>query len=398
MYVAALLSRYFYYCVPIILCGHAYAQPCHDMTIPQQPTTFVMIRNAARTGFNNVTFSAGTQVLGPYWFNWTAFVSTTAYVNNTAIGSGQNQGNSNNPIIGNLAYISWNEQPSARGTGTYRNYNYHRSSCDIGDGFQLIDEDWTSAFLSVSIPQISQLPYNNSLWYFGPNTPSAVPVLSGYAYQYANLVFDKHCTFGDSCTEAVVWSKVDPLGLISLDSNGRLDAVKEGTCSYDSLVRATVDGWQITADILVNSPKALVSERPDLTISVSPSGYQTSKFWRVVDACPEQYGVGSVALHEEFGTFMNPGVISGWPDPIASFGSGFNYTQWAFEDFISAYGSHNPQPVFTSAQEPYAYNSAIKKAPQSWFVGSQNTGAGLRVFNGQIRHYLDHGEASFQPQ
>ncbi|MCC7341153.1 MAG: hypothetical protein IT170_08710 [Bryobacterales bacterium] len=396
MHVVAFLSRYVYYCVPFLLCGHAYTQPCHDMTPPQQPTTFVIIRNAVRTGFNNVALSAGTQVLGPYWFNWTAFVSTTAYVDTTAIGSGQNQGNSNNPIIGNLAYISLNEQPSARGTGTYRNYNYHRSSCDIGDGLQLIDEDWTSAFLPVSTPQISQLPYNNSLWYFGPNTPQAVPVLGGYAYQFANLGFEKNCLPNDNCAGTVVWSKLDPLDLISLSSVGRLESKKEGTCIFDSTVRATLDGWQITADILVNSPTGLIPELPDQTVAWGSDGFETRKFWRVIDACPEQFGVGSVAHREQFGMFSNPGVVSGWPDPETTSASEFNYSQYAFIDHISSHGSYNPQPMFTSGQAPFTYNSIIKFAPQSWFVGSQAPGAGLRVFNGEIRYYRDHGDSSQQ--
>lgn len=240
------------------------------------------------------------------------------------------------------------------------------------------------------------MPYNNSLWYFGPNTPQPVPVLGGYAYQYANLGFDKNCSANDNCAGTVVWSKLDPLELISLSSVGRLESKKEGTCVFDSTVRATLDGWQIAENILVNSPTGLIPELPDQTVPWGSDGFETRKFWRVIDACPEQFGVGSVAFREQFGMFSNPGVVSGWPNPAATSAGNFNYSTFAFIDYISAHGPYNPQPLFTSGQAPFTYNSTIKYAPQSWFVGSQMTGAGLRVFDGEIRYYRDHGDSSQQ--
>jgi hypothetical protein len=103
--------------------------------------------------------------------------------------------------------------------------------------------------------------------------------------------------------------------------------------------------------------------------------------------------VPSVAIREEFGTFQNPGVISGWPDPPITSASGFNYTSLIFYDSIGADGSYNPEPTFTSGSPPYTYNDIIKYGPQKWFAGSEDAGAGRQVFSGTIRYYQDHGDS-----
>jgi len=97
-------------------------------------------------------------------------------------------------------------------------------------------------------------------------------------------------------------------------------------------------------------------------------------------------------LHETFGNFSNPGVVSGWPDPSPTGSSQFNYSAYVFADWIAADGpSWNPAPVYTSSGKPYIYNTLLKYAPQTWRVGSQTPGNGTQVHSGNIKYYRDHG-------
>jgi hypothetical protein len=345
--------------------------------------TFLRVHHLWRVGFNEIEALAGTQVVGDFWYNWNTSVSSAEYRNGSLLHYGTASG------TGDLSSVQWNDAPSSVGVGTFTTSNFHSAQCG---------SNYTSSSsgdsLAVVSPTISNLPYNNSLWYFGSGTPDAVPIYGGYAYQYADLTFVKNCNPGDTCSGSPSWSKVDPSGLISITSGGRLKSAAGGTCGYDSAVTATLSGWQIAEPIMVNSPEFLAAPRDPDTRQWN-SGYQTWVYWVVADACSPANAVPSVALYETFGAFHNPGVISGWTDPTATGASGYNFDTYTFYDAIGAWGSYNPTPTFTSQSPPYTYNSIIKYASQSWFVGTQSVNSGRRVFLGTIEYYRDHGDSHY---
>ncbi len=334
-----------------------------------------------RIGFNEVEVLAGTQVLGDYWQNWDTSVQSTERINGEFLHSGSDS------TQGNRSAVQWNDAPSSAGTGTYTTSNVHLASCA---GFS--STNVSSDSLVVLSPEIDNLPYNSALWYFGPGTPGAVPVAGGYAYQYADLAFNKNCGVDDTCTGTVSWSEIDPLGQISVSSNGYLKSMGGGSsCTYESAVQAGLNGWTLTYPIFVNSPNSLIHPKAEETLPLG-AGYQTRKYWAVVDAC--LMSVPSVALHEVFGTFGNPGVVSGWPDPAATGASGYNYTNYIFFDTIGANGaSYDPSTTYTSSTPPYAYNTRLKYAAQKWYIGSQTAASGRQVFNGTIEYFRDHGNS-----
>ena len=343
---------------------------------------FLKVHHLWRVGFNNVEALAGTQVVGDYWYNWDTYVESTERLDGALLHYGTDTG------IGGLSGVQWNDAPSAVGVGAYTTSNYHRAVCDVNQ-----TEDTSSDALTVSDPTIGNLPYNSALWYFGPGTPDAVPTGIGYAYQMANLTFNKNCNVGDTCTGTAAWSELDPPNNISVSSAGQLRSTSGGTCAYDSAVRATLDGWTVTDPIAVNSPEFLWHPEDEETLP-HDSGYKTREYWSIGDACvPDPNSVPSVAVREEFGQFSNPGVVEGWPDPSITHNPGFNHTTWSFFDSIGAWGSYDPAPTFTSGSPPYTHNDILKYAPQRWFAGSEDPGAGRQVFSGTIRYYLDHGDS-----
>jgi hypothetical protein len=102
----------------------------------------------------------------------------------------------------------------------------------------------------------------------------------------------------------------------------------------------------------------------------------------------------SVPVHESFGVFSNPGVISGWTDPPPGGSDNFGYTAYIWYDQVGANNTGwNPAPTFTSAHAPFTYNTLIKSGPQTWYVGSSSviSGGGLPVWSGTISYYRDHG-------
>ena len=341
------------------------------------------IRYAGREGFNDVLIRAGSVVIGEYSFNWHVEVDTVARINSEVLADESYE--SDNGYVMHEDYY----EPSEEGIGLYSVTNHHLFSCG-GD----VEEDDFYDSTYVTAPTIGSLPYNNALWYFGSGTPDAVPTAIGYAYQFSNLTFNKNCSGEDICTGTVAWSELDPYSKISVNSSGVLKSTAGGTCSYDSSVRATLDGWTIDALIAVNSPEFL-SHSQDEDTDPWLTGYETHEFWSVRDSCDPANFVPSLALREEFGTFSNPGVVEGWPDPSITHASGFNNTTWDFYDTIGAQGiiGWNPFPDWTTGSPPYTYNDVIKYADQRWFVGSEDPGAGRNVFNGVIRYYLDHGDS-----
>ena len=323
----------------VVLVGVAFLLPISSRAQRGSPD-YLAVHHLWRVGFNEVEALAGTQVQGDYWYNWDTTVQSTERVNGEFLHAGSDS------TEGNLSAVQWNDAPSGTGTGTYTTSNLHGVSCGgTSDSYSSADS------LVVSLPAIDNLPYNSALWYFEPGTPGAVPVAGGYAYQFANLTFNKNCGVEDTCPGTVSWSEIDPLGQISIDSSGHLESTRgDGACSYDSAVQGGLDDWTITEPIFVNSPESLVHPQEEETLRWG-TGYQTRKFWSVVDVC--SWSVPTVALYETFGVFSNPGVISGWPDPTPSSSSGYNYTTYVFYDTIGANeASYDPSPTYTSSTPP----------------------------------------------
>lgn len=340
-----------------------------------------------RVGFNNVESYSGVEVDGPYWYNWYKYVSASVSRNSTQLYSGAYDGF-------NYSYIlQWNDSPSSTGTGTYQKSSYHYTSC----GSYAVD-DTLNASLTVNQPTIGNLPYNNGLWYFGPGTPGAVPIGSGgYAYQYAYPTFNTNCGTGDVCTGTPQWTHIGS-GYVSLSctscSSPTLTSIAAGTCNYDDGVSASMAGFSTdTTSIMVNAPKFFATAQSSATQAWN-SGYQTFVYWYVKDECSSPNLVPSVAMNEQFGTFQNPGVIAGWTDPSPGNPANFNDGTYEVYDTVGAYGSTwNPTPTYSQSGPPYTYNTLLKYAPQSWYVGTQTFGYGISVFSGTISYYQDHGNS-----
>ena len=310
-------------------------------------TTDILARRYVnRTTINDVQSQAGTWVVGSYAGNWDTSVQQRAYYEGSQSHYGA-QTIQNGPST-----ITFNDTPSSKGTGSYANFNSHQASCDKWP--YTTSAGTSSDTQQVDAPEIESLPYSNALWYFGSGTPSAVPAHvgfdGGYAYQYANLTYDKNCLDDDACDGSVTWGEIDTPGAISVTSVGVLTSTKgHSTCSWDSAVTATLDGWTISESILVAKPTGVTrAYGQSVTTSQLSNGYGTDHPWEVNDTCG--YKLPSMAVNETFGAFSeHASVTAGWGDPTASHPSGWA-DEYFFTDRIGADDELGP-PTWDPAPE-----------------------------------------------
>ncbi len=393
--------------VPAI--GIAQTNECVGMT-----TEILAHRYVKRTTINNVQSQAGTWVVGSYAGNWDTSVQQTAYyeASQSHYGTQSTQNGSST--------VTFNDTPSSNGTGTYSNLNGHQAYCDQWPYTTSTGGSWDSQ--EVEAPEIESLPQANgdgvpSLWYF-KDAPSAVPANvgygGGYAFQYANLTYNKNCLGNDTCSGNPTWSKVDSEGSITVNSSGVLQSTgpSAGCGEYSAIVEATLSGWTVDSLIWVNAPvsgqlpfgKSVSTDKWEVDASgETTTGYMTRHPWEVVGICG--FAIPSMAINETFGTWSEPGATSGWTtDPGEShhdrFPGSFCPTcrsyggQYFFEDVIGAEAvMGTPTPVWTGPGPTYMYNTVIKTTSlQKWFIGVQTPhGNGTEILNLNIKLYQDHG-------
>jgi hypothetical protein len=362
---------------------------CSDST-----TTLWHNGNVVRSGSNQVWSWAQSYVTGDYADTWSVTVSAT-----TAHNGGQTHSGQATASNGQIATVQWFDAPSSLGSGTYTEAEQHSFSNTCG-GNQgpIYDND----SLTVNKPTISGFPQNGAFWYLGPGTPCQVAAQNGaYYIQCVPLTFNTNCGAGDTCTDTPQWTITSNNGQASLSARSGSSVTltaggTRGTCQYDSSVSASMGGFSTDANaVLVNSPRSLISAPGNQTIPWTQginTGYMSQVYWNMGDACSPANALVGLPLYETFGVFANPGVTSGWPDPTPTSATAFNYDTYTFFDTIGASNaSYVPVPLWTAYTPPFAFNTVIKWAPQSWFAGSTSQGSGLQVSAGTISYYVDHG-------
>lgn len=290
--------------------------PIRPVCTGQTPTAILAHRYVKRTSINNVQSQAGTWVRGTYAGNWDTFVRQRAYYEGL-----QSHPTGTDTTQNGDATVTFNDTPSSKGTGTYSNSNYHEANCDVPPFAQ--STGTSGDVQEVDAPEIENLPDSNALWYFGSGTPGAVPVNVGYgggfAYQYANLTYNKNCVFNDTCSGTPSWGENDPEGAISVSSSGVMTSTKgHANCEYNSAATATLNGWTVsTPGILVNWATGVTkpSNEDVETIRWQDSGglgdgYMTKHPWQANDNCGSN-AIPSMAINETFGIFDRFGVTTG---------------------------------------------------------------------------------------
>jgi len=245
----------------------------------------------------------------------------------------------------------------------------------------------------------------------GPGTATSIPTSGGYTYyQSITLTINTQCGSGDTCNDTPSWSISSPANTLQLSpTSGASVTLSKGSsmgnCKSDTPVSVSIGGFSSAAvTFLVNSPHAAIT-RSDITGTYAKAtadtggGYITTDPISVLDVCGGDL-LTTLPWYESFGSWYNPGVIAGWPNPGPTTLSAFNDPDdsTVFVDYIGAHdttGTWNPKPTFTSRLPPYTYNSVISQAPHSYHVGAGGgttfTG-GVNVFSGTIFYYRDHGD------
>lgn len=359
------------------------------------PTTTVWHNgNVVRSGPNQVWSWAQSYVTGDYADTWSVTVSATTALNGSQTHSGQDAASS-----GQIATVQWYDAPSSLGSGTYTEAEKHSFSNSCGGSQGPYNDNDT---LTVNKPTISGFMQNGTLWYLGPGTPCQVAAQNGaYYIQCVHLTFNTNCGSGDTCTDTPQWTITSSNGQASLNatSGNSVTLIAGGTrgnCEYDSSVAASIGGFSTDPyAVVVNSPGNLISAPGNQTIPWTQgidTGYKSQVYWNMGDECSPANDMIGLPLYETFGTFANPGVTSGWSSPTPTWATTFNYDMYTFFDTIGASNaSYVPVPTWTAYNPPFAFNTVIKWAPQSWFAGSTSQGSGLQVSAGTISYYVDHG-------
>lgn len=227
----------------------------------------------------------------------------------------------------------------------------------------------------------------NTLWYFHGQNPL------GYATSITL-----------TANENVGWQVTSGSNRINLSTNSGTTTIVTPTGTHfsgalmDTCVMVTTSGFSSAPSCLtVRTPWELV---PDLIDSSNPQdnghGYSTAVAYYVHDnfglALPE-----TVFWNETVGTAANQNG-SNWATccgPIQS-SNGDTGTGGVLEDFLSGPGFNNsPPPSPTPTYNcPPSGQTVYRIAPQSIYIGSDQSGVGTFVQSDVLTYWIDHGSHS----
>ncbi len=370
-------------------------------------TAWYLVHHVRRTASNNVESLAGAQVVGDYYYDWNAQVTSAVTTNPSGGHSGSKSvgygGNDQPGISGTYAHVVWEDQPSTVGTGTYTlavstAWN-DESPCSDSQSLTLSPND----SLTVSQPTISGLFSGNAFWNLGPGTSDPQATTTGNYYQSVSLTFNSNCNPGEPCTDTPAWSLSTTNNQTSLSAtSGSTVTLQKGStlgdCQYHSTLSASIGGLSsANYSIAVNSPGSL--SHTTETTGAWGTGYTTYWSFEVLDVCTPAHNVllpvpisedfpGSPAFSDENG---GSGYYHVTPD-------NWDYTDWATSStFIDEIGQNGPAPspavYFDVTGPPYTGNTVYLMGAHTFNAGSMTTGNGTPVYtSGNIRYFADHGD------
>ncbi len=324
-------------------------------------------RDVIRLAGNSVFSWGASFTTGLYAYRWKGRVQATVRVNGSTIHTGDVQGGWNQ-----TAEISWTDQPSSVGVGTFSINNTHtfQSQCNHN-----ITKN-TAYSLTVQRPTISGV---NAIWWLGGGSDPS----NGY-YNASALTADPK-----GAPEVPSWSVPVGSGKMSLfcficTSNTATSQAPSSGCQYDIIIRVSVGGLDSDNFLMsVNQPSYLESLGPPADAGWNAAGFKSTIPYRIRDHC--NYALPSIAVNEQFGPFIND-TSNNWPKPTPVNISGFSGS--GFSDVVGISGSYTPQPLVP--QSPLT-TTKVDHATQTWRVGSSTSGQGVQVQTNTHQKYLDHG-------
>jgi hypothetical protein len=369
--------------------------------------------DVARVSGNAVQGYVQTSVSGTCMYDWAPAVSGEIWKEDPD----QFITDSGSEIMGLPGGLVWYEFETTAlsqwGPGTYTVWGFHRA---YNEGFDQWAppywggwDGWDGWSIGVTRPTIEGLGCNGLMWYLGSGTTERVLAQDGnYYIQAYDLTFNNNCNAGDNCPETPQWTITPdqgvPIQATLTPESGQTVKIStgpnSGDCEWHTRIKASIGGFETEESaVLVNSPKYMVDQiwrgLGETVQWEGDVGYVSRVYWVVADACETPNALLGLPLHGTFGTFSNPGVNSGWPNPDATHAPVFNYNMYTFRDSIGANSySYDPFPIFTVGNPPFTYNTVLKYAPQTWRVGSETSPSGTQVFSGTISYYRDHGTSS----
>lgn len=394
--------------VVLCLCGGMVTPSAHGACV-----TVWYYDSMDRTSGNAIAGYVENSLSGPCMLSWYPGVTGWVYKGSQQLqSSGAERWGSAGGIV---SYEFPALSLSQYGPGTYTVNGFFRAycpTCNSGLGqwappYEDGWDGWDSSSHTVQRPAISGFGSGGAMWYLGPGTDSQVLAQDGhYYYQRYTLNFNSNCDPAGACTETPYWTLTTAPGVPQQaylsSSSGQSVTITSGpntgNCQWSTTVKVSIGGFESEPQqFAVNSPSHLVSQGAlNITLSYY-GGYVSQVYWAVADTCTPAQALIGLPLHEGFGTFSNPGVVSGWPDPPPLGAATFNFpsNMYIFFDSIGAAASAGvPSPVYTSPNPPFTYNTRLKYAPQNWRVGTATLGpGGTQVFSGTIEYYRDHGKS-----
>ncbi|HEX5430972.1 MAG TPA: hypothetical protein VFW83_03335 [Bryobacteraceae bacterium] len=309
-------------------------------------------------------------------------------------------------VSGTYAHVTWNDQPSITGAGSYTLAVQAAwdSLCGDHESKTLSPND----SLTVNKPTISGFTDNNSFWNLGPGSADPqITTNNAYYYQSAVLTFNSNCGAGDTCTDVPQWSLIAQNGQTQLSSTtGSPVTIRKGTsqgdCLYDSTLSVSMGGFSSDPYmVLVNSPKFIVhAASQDITLQAGspPDGYLTNWTIGVEDACAFPNGVWQIPMSESFsGSGQTASGTSGWSIPNSG-GVNWDEGDWISQyNFVDTIGVGNcssctPPSTWTSYYPPFTYNTRLFWQPHFFQAGTTSPSTGWPVYSGTIEYYQDHGD------
>jgi hypothetical protein len=357
--------------------------------ISANPTTLYYTNYVVRAGGNDIWTYAGSHVEGDYYYNWYTSVTMTEYKNGFVFQGRQNIFNDDDQG-GYPFMITYHDAPSVHGPGVYALQTFHEFDCF----YEVSYYDFVQPpveYLTVQKPSVNNYGIQGVWWLGGAGMSDPN---NGY-YNVAVLGANKNCNPGDFCNETPSWSITQGASRVSMSSSTgssiNLTAVQPSVSVGDVQVVFNIGGfYSDPLPFTVNRPYKLGSAGAPYDAPFN-DGYVSYIYYYSYDRFNNL--MPSIALNEQFGTWLNDDPSNNWAKPTAFGVSGYppdSVSQHYWYDQIYHHQCSACIPPVLHPQSPLTGN-LIDKAPQTWRLGSSTVGSGASVQTNVLQRYQDHG-------